>query len=317
MSMLDDHVKAMRSIDPAHHEFLLRYKSGAKIVYGIVEGKEDPMFYRGLIEQSLPNSWAVELIVADGKDNVLKATKAFDWTRFSPKRICFFVDRDLSDFVEDVHLTAENLYVTDNYSIENDMVNFGAFKRILEEVLNISGLTPDESDAIESRFAAALALFREAMTPIMVQILVWRSEGNRPCLNNICFKDFFVFMDGAIQLKGDFASVLSRLHKAAECVGLPVASEAKLAETEVRFHEKQGAERFIRGKYLFWFMIEMALEFHRSISLVVARLSSPPKCRISFGVGNAMVVLAPRVRCPESLNNFVSRNYVQYIRESP
>lgn len=315
MSMLDIHAQALDSISAAYHEFLLRYKASAEIVYGIVEGKEDPMFYRGLIEQVLPDGWEVELIPAGCKDNVLKATKAFDWARFSPNRICFFVDRDLSDFTQDISLTAENLYVTDNYSIENDAVKFGAFRRILEEALNISGLRPDEFGAIEDRFTAALGSFREAMTPIMIQILVWRGEGKRPCLNDIQPKKFFIFRDGTIQLRKEFASAKSRLRNAAESVRLSPASEVDLAEAETRFHEKQGAERFIRGKYLLWFMVEMALEIHRSISSIVARFTSPPKVRISLGVGNAMVVLAPRIRCPTSLNDFLNRNYVQYIRE--
>lgn len=315
MSMLDIHAQALDRISAAHHEFLLRYKASAEIVYGIVEGKEDPMFYRGLIERSLPDGWDVELISAGCKDNVLKAAQAFDWTRFSSKRICFFVDRDLSDLIQDIPLTAENVYVTDNYSIENDAVNFGAFKRILEEALNISGLRPEESDTIEGRFAAALASFRKAMTPIMVQILIWRSEGKRPCLNDIRPKDFFMFQNGTIQLRDTFASTQSRLQIAADSVCLPTASEADLAKAQVRFDEKQGTERLIRGKYLLWFMVEMALDIHRSIASIVARFTSPPKVRISLGIGNVMVILAPRVRCPKSLNDFLNHNYIQYIRE--
>ena len=120
MTMLQVHADALNSISAAYHEFLLRYKVSANIVYGILEGKEDPMFYRGLIERQLPEGWEVELVPAGCKDNVLRAVDAFDWTRFSPKRICFFVDRDLSDFISEVAVSRENVYVTDNYSIEND-----------------------------------------------------------------------------------------------------------------------------------------------------------------------------------------------------
>lgn len=313
--MLDIHAKALNCISAAHHEFLLRYKVNAKVVYGIVEGKEDPMFYRGLIEKNLPDGWEVELIPAGCKDKVLKAIEAFDWTRFSPRQICFFVDRDLSCFIEDTPLTAENLYVTDNYSIENDAANFGVFKRILEEVLSISGLKPHEFDLIENRFAAGLALFCEVMTPIMAQILIWRSEGKRPCLNDIDIKNLFTFRDGAIQIRNGFETTLSRLQNVASCVGLSVATKAAIAEAEARFQEKQGTKKFIRGKYLLWFMVEMALEIHRSISSVVARFTSPPKVRVSLGMKNAMIIISPRVRCPRSLNDFLSLNYGKYAIE--
>ena len=53
MTMLQVHADALSSANTAYHEFLLRYKASANIVYGIVEGKEDSMFYRGLIEKEV------------------------------------------------------------------------------------------------------------------------------------------------------------------------------------------------------------------------------------------------------------------------
>lgn len=105
MTMLDVHRDALESVSATYHEFLLRYKAHANVVYGVVEGKEDPMFYRGLIERTLPEDWQVELIPAGRKKNVLKSMAAFDWLRFSPKRICFFVDRDLSEFIPELSLS--------------------------------------------------------------------------------------------------------------------------------------------------------------------------------------------------------------------
>ena len=314
--MISIHADALDRVSAAYHEFLLRYKASAEVVYGIVEGKEDPMFYRGIIEKSLPNGWEIELIAAGGKDKVLKAMRAFDWKTFSQKRICFFIDRDLSEFMHDVSISEDNLYVTDNYSIENDAVNVAVFKRILEEVLNISDLTPSESAAIENCFLEALLLFREAMLPVMVQVLLWRREGKRPSLNDIRPKDFFIFVDGRIRLRTGFESERSRLEHAARCVNLRSSGGSELAEAETEFRQRDGAERFIRGKYLLWFMIELALDVHRSVSSIVSRFSTPPRVRVSIGAGNAMVIVAPRVRCPRSLGEFMERTYAQYIRDS-
>ena len=49
MNMLDIHQEAMGLVNEAHHTFLLRYRKDKKIVFGIVEGKDDPMFYRSVI----------------------------------------------------------------------------------------------------------------------------------------------------------------------------------------------------------------------------------------------------------------------------
>ena len=67
MTMLKVHADALNDVNVAYHEFLLNYKASTNIVYGIVEGKEDPMFYIGLIEQQLPEGWEVELVTAGCK----------------------------------------------------------------------------------------------------------------------------------------------------------------------------------------------------------------------------------------------------------
>ena len=315
MTMLQIHAEALNGVSAAYHEFLLRYKASADVVYGIVEGKEDPMFYRGLIERHLPQGWEVELVPAGCKDNVLRALGAFDWTRFSPKRICFFVDRDLSELVLEDFVPAENLYVTDNYSIESDAVNFGVLKRLLREVFNIGDLRSAESEDLMQRFLSALGFFQEAMVPIMAQIMLWQRDGERPCLNDIRPKDFFIFSDGSIKLRSEFELALSRLEHAATCVNLQPSQQARLSLAEAEFRQAKGAQRFVRGKYLLWFLVAFALEIHRSISLLYARFTGSPKMRISIGFANAMVVLAPRVRCPASLQRFLERTYGQYIGE--
>ena len=315
MTMLQVHADAVQSVSTAYHEFLLRYKASSNIVYGIVEGKEDPMFYRGLIERQLPEGWEVELVPAGCKDNVLRAIDAFDWTHFPPKRICFFVDRDLSDFIPEGASYRENVYVTDNYSIESDAVNVGVLKRLLTEVLNIADLNPGEMEIIEQRFSTALGFFQDSMVPIMAQIILWRRDGKRPCLNDIRPRDFFVFVDGSIKLRNEFQSALSLLQHAGNCVNLQLSQQTELASAEAEFSQRQGAEKFIRGKYLLWFLVEFAIEIHRSISNIIKRFTKSPKVRASIGPGNAMVVLAPRVRCPGTLQEFLERNYGRYIQD--
>lgn len=315
MSMLQIHAEALDGESAAYHEFLLRYKPNADVVYGIVEGKEDPMFYRGQIEHYLSEEWEVELIPAGRKDNVLKVLAIFNWERFSRKRICFFVDRDLSDFLQESPTTPVNLYITDNYSIENDVVNYGVLKRLLEEILNINNLNSQEENTIKERFLSALAFFQDAMLLIMVQVVLWKRNGMRPCLNNILPKDFFIFSEGKITLKDKFKIASSRLQHAAKCVNLPTSDQSELSKVENEFRQKNGAERFIRGKYLLWFLVEFAQEIHRSLPRLFARFPTSPKVRITIGTGNLMPMLAPRVRCPTSLQLFLVHTYGQFIYE--
>lgn len=313
--MLGIHSEALENVNAIYHEFLLCYKAHTKKVYGIVEGKEDPIYYKGLISQLLPDDWDVEFIVAGCKNKVLESITFFDWARFSPRRICFFVDRDLSDFFPERPNIPENLYITDNYSIENDVVNFAVFKRLMEEVLNISGLRSDEIDDIERRFNNGLCTFREIMIPIMSQVIYWYRHGQKPCLDHIRLKDFFDFVNGTVSLKNHFLLPQSRLEHVAKCVSLESATLENLISIESEFRMKLGGERYIRGKFLIWFMAEFALDVHRSILNIVKRFTNSPKLKVTIGYSNLMIFVAPRTRCPESLKAFLIHTFGQYIAD--
>jgi hypothetical protein len=313
--MLEVHAAALEGVDATYHEFLLRYKASARTVYAIVEGKEDPMFYRGLIEGCLPTEWKVELVPAGRRENVTRAVSAFDWTRFSRRRVCFFVDRDLSDFLPGLNVQAENVYVTDNYSIENDLVTPAVFMRLLEEAMNVTGLRPKETEDLLEKFRIADAQFREAMVPVMAQAILWRRNGQRPCLDQIRPRDILDVTDGSVSPKRECCARTVLLARVAASVDLTVSCESDVAQVEREFRQKRGVERFIRGKYLLWFLVEFAHHVHKSLSRHVPRIRSSPKPRISLGVGNAMVLAAPRVRCPTSLRAFLDGTYGQYLKE--
>lgn len=311
--MLEIHANALSSFNPTYHEFLLRYKEQDKIVYGFVEGKDDPMFYRGLIEHSLPQGWNVQLIQAGCKDNVISAYENIDWNRFSDRRIAFFADRDLSEFINEKTPSAVNFYITDHYSIENEAVNNGTLQRLLEEILNVTPINPEEAQLINQLFDKNLECFRQGITPIMAQIILWRRAGRRPCLNDIKIKDIFCFSGGNLTIRPEYSEPAARIQMAADCLHLPVSTPDEINSAENEFCQKNGAERFIRGKYLLWFLVELAINIHQSICSIISRFSKPPKAKISFSATNAMTVVAPRLRCPESLLNFFQATYKEHI----
>ena len=123
MDMLNTHADALRAPTTHYHDFLLRYNAHAKVVYGFVEGRQDPCYYRGFIEYSLPDDWTVELWPVGRKAAVYQLHAFMDWTRYPKKRICFFVDRDFDDLLLEKRINDLNIYVTDDYSIENSVVN--------------------------------------------------------------------------------------------------------------------------------------------------------------------------------------------------
>ena len=271
------------------------------------------MFYRGLIENSLPHGWDVQLIQAGCRDNVISVYENIDWNRFSDRRITFFADRDLSEFIDEKTPLAINFYVTDNYSIENEAINSGTLRRLLEEVLNVTPINPDEARLINKLFDKNLECFREAVAPIMAQIILWRRSGCKPCLNDIKIKDIFCFSDGSLAVRQEYQEEVARIQMAADCLHLAVSTSEELDVVINEFRQKLGVERFIRGKYMLWFLVELAINIHQSICSIITRFSKPPKAKISLSTTNAMAVVAPRLRCPESLSAFFQATYKEYI----
>jgi hypothetical protein len=128
MTLIDEHRKARgnRKI-VVIHEFKMRYKKECNTIYGFVEGKDDIDFYTGFIEKYLPNdSWKVELWQVGGKKNVIEIYSNFNWNNYIKEQVIFFIDRDLSKFVNEKDIEDQNIYITDGYSIENSIVNSGS-----------------------------------------------------------------------------------------------------------------------------------------------------------------------------------------------
>ena len=317
VDMKEIHENAMDSPNVLYHDFLLYYKIDERIVYGFVEGKDDPAFYRGFIESNFPdNSWRVKLILSGNKGNVLSTFDVMDWSRYPRKRVCFFVDRDLSEFLQDYTQSGENLYVTDNYSIENDVVNFSTLERVLEEVLSVTNLIPTEFELIRNLFKYNLETFGEAMAPVMAQILLWRRAGVNVSLDNIKIKDFFIFEHGRIRLEPSFSPPKNRIAHLASQVYAPVDTDKDIADAEAEFRSKRGIEKYIRGKYLLWFFIQCAKEIHKATPALCTTHKKVPKAHVELGPRNAMAVIAPRVRCPISLKAFLEQNYGAYIKDA-
>jgi hypothetical protein len=108
----------------------------------------------------------------------------------------------------------------------------------------------------------------------------------------------------------------SRVRYAADCVGFPPSDEESLRTAEQDFRYRLGLSRFVRGKYLLWPFVESAVALHKAIAYYCPRYSRPPRVRVTLGAGNAMTIIGPRAKVPNSLKQFIDRNYLAYIRST-
>ncbi|WP_080495544.1 DUF4435 domain-containing protein [Burkholderia ubonensis] len=313
MGMLEEHNAASETEEEIYHEFLLWYKKDRKEVYAIIEGDEDPIFYRGIIDALLPAGWSVRTISAGNKDRVIDTLKAFDWNRFPPARVGFFVDRDLSIFLGgEISAEHSNLYTTDKYSIENELANEQTLLRSLREVMGVTQISSDEEDAIADTYHRNFNTFSEAFSMIMSQIIAWMRANKSPCLKNIDPSVMFRFSDGVLQLKTEFLSDRARIEYASGRVREWPDEQPALETILEDFRRQDGPRAFVRGKYVFWFFTKSILEFHSNITKYCPVYTEPPKIRVALGPKNAMAVLAGKARCWDSLRHFLEANFVSY-----
>ena len=312
MSMLAVHEAALGNKIASFHEFLSRYSKTKRVIYGFVEGKDDPCFYRGFIEHQIPDEWDVELWPAGNKDQVYRIHAGIDWRRFSKKRVCFFVDRDLSDLIPENILIDSNIYVTDGYSIENDLAKRGTCRRVLTEVCGFATVEHGELDQVCDLFDRQLETFLLELVPVMAMILAWRRNREPANLNNILMKDMFSITEGVVQVKPNpkgKADAVEYIH--AQC-NLVVDPAIDVSSYEEDFR-KSGHLKFTRGKFVFWFLVEFCCSVHRSAKVLFKSCAKPPSMNVPMSASNGMTIIGHRARLPKSLREFIELTYCDYI----
>ncbi len=313
MGMLQVHQDAMDNAEIALHEFLLLYKGNQPIVYGLVEGKDDPHFYTNIVNLFLPEKWQAKLISAGDRANVIALLRSFDWSRFDKNRICFFVDRDLSFFLGEEFDDFVNLYVTDGYSIENELYRKENFHRIMRELYDIDLQSEEQIEKIDNLIDSNFELFKDVLSHVMAQIIFWKRNNCNAKIKSIEIDKFFSIENGVLIINEWFLSVEERLQFCCASVKLEPVDLALIQEIESEFAEKNGKDKFIRGKYILWLFVETLLSICRNFAKIIPEYAGKPKEKISVGFKNALLVFGNRVRYPDSLREFLQNNYASYI----
>lgn len=311
--MLDIHARALDSIDEGYHNFLLRYRASSKVVYGFVEGKDDPVFYASIVERFIPDDWQFNLLICGNKKKTIGTYNSFDWGRFPVKRIVFFVDRDTDEFVKSTRIENINIYYTDGYSIENSIVNRSVFYRLLSEAYSVVDADDAEKHSILSDFDRDLSYFKAALIPLMAQIIYWRLNGITAYLNECDVSQLFQFEDGALRIRGAYADNDALVAKYAEMVGATVADTDERRRLEDVFVTAEKEPSLVRGKFLLWFLAASLNYTHSVIVGKVGAYERPPRPRHQLGPKTVGFAAAPRARIPASLRSFIDETLLEFI----
>ena len=121
MNILQMHQRATKKVNIYYHRFLNRYKKNERgYMFLSKVTKTSVIMYRLLVKQN-PDLMIGKVFV-EGKDNVLALHSFINWNIFNKNQLLFFVDRDMSYWLDGITYYDENIYITDQYSFENDAV---------------------------------------------------------------------------------------------------------------------------------------------------------------------------------------------------
>jgi hypothetical protein len=222
-----------------------------------------------------------------------------------------FIDRDLQDFLNPPQKGETNIYVTDGYSIENSIMQDRLLSSVLSDVYQITLLNPEEEEFIKKIIQDNMNNFFEAIMPLMGQILLWRRSGSKANLSNLKLDHIFSFSD-AIFISNTRDALLEVASKQIGC-HVDDNNDIAVAEREIRSHAN--SLMMVRGKYVLWFLVKQCEAIWEAIPKLLPRFQDKPKKRAECGFHNATVLFGPRMRIPESLKEFVERNYLSFIAD--
>lgn len=282
----------------ALHQFMILYKPNAESYHFFFEGEEDGLFY--MPEARRYTKKALHFYVCGGKKNVIQARDDIKSRGYDPKACLFFVDRDYDDYLGTQPKIDEHTYITDSYSIENDICSIDAARVLLTDILLINQADP-EFAKIEGQIKEHRAIFQTELRKLTSWILAAKDEGCKPNLQNTKgLKGIMDICNGRPEItKAGFNEFRRKVTSSERKPSL--AAMIKWA----RRIKTENPDLWIRGKYCMWF-------FHKSMLIAIKESNSRREAAGGKAIaihpalrdGKIFEILGGRIHIPSSLQSF-------------
>lgn len=316
MNTLQKHQTATKKVNIYYHKFLTRYKKNETRLYIFCEGNEDFGYYAQAVNKFYPELKLGKMFV-EGKDNVLALHGFINWNAFSKNQLLFFVDRDMSYWLDGIQHYDDNIYITDHYSFENDAVTEDFFISCLEDFYGFASAGEEEIENIRQFYSRKWQNFVENSKYIMAAVAISLKSTGRHLAKNID-KNKIIKIDSsnsvwAKQVAGqDFVGYVDEKLGISDSLKMQVHMLMKRFDEENRFYS-------VRGKWAITFFVK-SLEYIMNNSkkfvpsLYIGSVKEPKRlCEIT--PDKAMVVLAPRMKIAKTLQKFCSTHILRYLEE--
>ena len=298
------------------HNFIVEYKKNSNTIYYFVEGKDDPHFYNRAIDYEIPVDWNKKYYIACGQDKVLDLHSRLAGT-INKHQVLFFIDRDLSELLDEELPQFDNLYITDDYSIENSICNNRTLENVLNEVFSFHNAQSADWDKIFSLYNETYEKFLMIIIPIMAYILFLRK--NEKALNaklnlkNFSIKDLFEINDDFTLKDKKESNEEKYLLLEKNCnINSGCRKNYKEDYWLEEFSKLEKKDRHIRGKFISYFFACFCQKIYKQCDNIVGHSNINPKCSQTFSEKDPLCVIAPRCNIPETLRDFLRKNMTTY-----
>lgn len=283
------------------------------ICYGFVEGKDDPSYYRTIINNHLPEGCYITLYSANGKEAVKYIYEELSKRDYPSDRISFFMDRDLSCIIDDPNIIENRrVYITDNYSIENDILSEDTLVNVMQDILGFSFATIDELNKVKEFFKTEKKRFEVIMIPIMATIIYWkRKDLKRANYGNLKIKSLISLKNCIVSQSCTVDEMIRKLYIQSG-VDYDEHDQNVIDDIISEITENDLSKQILRGKYLATFFIEFCNSLYDNYANI--GIISRDKGR-KLGANDIMDVVAPRSKPPRSLLLFIEDVIVKYYKK--
>lgn len=302
MNLLDYLRSAAKSETTVYTTFLQQYSKNNSAIHIFHEGKDDPSFYGNFLHSKVKKSQKIFYYQSKNKDKVYENYKKINWSSYSRKRVLFFVDKDFQDILNISYPIDSNIFVTSYYSIENYLVDKYVFSRSLRELI---GLENEKfNSTISKQFIFGLMTFYNASLLLTAYILYHKKLGNPINLQNITISDIFrIDNDYIVKRKSKILSLLDRK------TGVSTINASKaIRELVNELKRINNPKKYTRGKFELSYMISCLNMTPDILNVGKAQGEKKYKCCVSISNGNAIQILAPRIKQPKEMKEFLDRN---------
>ena len=307
MTTKESLVAAKESVNPTLLKIKQVYSNSPDChrMYIIVEGKDDVPFYGTKASEYISSNWKTSIIPAGNRNKAVEVYRNLDWSVYDKHKVIFFIDRDLSDYTSEDTPDDINVYVTDKYSIENDLCTLDTFIKTIKYYYGLNDIDDKDENAIEELYNACLTSFNSLAETIMAQILYWKQHHIDSRYSNFKIQKMFEIANNSLSRNQDFASDESLVMELSRQSGVTYTEFDIVAHIDL-LSSKHSVAEYIRGKYMLVFFVKMLKYIHQNSESV---LPSKKKAIDTIGVGyeNALLKLCGIMTSPESLRTFLVR----------